>query len=52
MHVHKPGQWDFKISRRNMSFIRKIAKEKDQQRKDKCTENESSGLMNEGLKLI
>ena len=29
-----------------MSFIRKIAKEKEQQSKDKSAENESSGYVN------
>ena len=34
------------ILREKMSFIRKIAKEKEQQSKDKSAENESSGYVN------
>ena len=34
------------ILREKMSFIRKIAKEKEQQSKDKSAENESSGSVN------
>ena len=34
------------ILREKMPFIRKIAKEKEQQSKDKSAENESSGSVN------
>ena len=40
------SQYNFEILREKMSFIRKIAKEKEQQSKDKSAENESSGSVN------
>ena len=46
------SQYNFEILREKMSFIRKIAKEKEQQSKDKSAENESSGSVNiQGIDL-
>ena len=46
MLVLASSQCNFEILREKMSFIRKIAKEKEQQSKDKTAENESSGSVN------
>ena len=45
MIVVVSSQYNFEILREKMSFMRKIAKEKEQQSKDKYAENESSGPM-------
>ena len=46
------SQYNFEILREKMSFIRKIAKEKEQQSKDKSAESESSGSVNiQGIDL-
>ena len=39
------SQYNFEMLRKKM-FIRKLAKEKEQQSKDKSAENESSGSVN------
>ena len=46
MLVLASSQCNFEILREKMSFIRKIAKEKEQQYEDKSAENESSGSVN------
>ena len=46
------SQYNFEMLREKMSFIRKIAKEREQQSKDKSAENESSGSANiQGIDL-
>ena len=52
MFVLVCSQDNFEILRKKMSFIRKIAKEKEQKSKDKSAENESSGSVNiQGIDL-
>ena len=52
MIVVVSSQYNFEILREKMSFMRKIAKEKEQQSKDKYAENESSGSVNiQGIDL-
>ena len=52
MIVVVSSQYNFEILREKMSFMRKIAKEKEQQSKDKYAENESSGPVNiQGIDL-
>ena len=46
MLVLLSSQYNFEILREKMSFIRKIAKEKEQQYEEKSAENESSGSVN------
>ena len=46
MLVLVSSRYNFEILREKMSFMRKIAKEKEQQSKDKYAENESSGSVN------
>ena len=46
------SQYNFEMLRKKMSFIRKLAKEKEQQSKEKSVENESSGSVNfQGIDL-
>ena len=52
MFVLVSSQYNFEILRGKMSFIRKLAKEKEQKSKDKSAENESSGSVNiQGIDL-
>ena len=52
MLVLVSSQYNFEVLREKMSFIRKIAKEREQQSKDKSAENESSGSANiQGIDL-
>ena len=52
MFVLVSSQYNFEILREKMSFIRKLAKEKEQKSKDKSAENESSGSVNiQGIDL-
>ena len=52
MLVLVSSQYNFEMLREKMSFIRKIAKEREQQSKDKSAENESSGSANiQGIDL-
>ena len=46
MLVLLSSQYNFEILREKMSFIRKIAEEKEQQYEDKSSENEPSGSVN------
>ena len=52
MLVLVSSQYNFEMLREKMSFIRKIAKEREQQSKNKSAENESSGSANiQGIDL-